>query len=138
MSDYSSRINALSIEIQDLNDSIAAARARRAELAEARRKLVSERDNLDSDEELIKSPETGESGSTGSHATNHEDAERDMVLKGHQDLPDQVQEKIDAIDSERDSLLQTISDSRSTINSKKDTMSSLKEKQKAERAKQGG
>ncbi|WZY00713.1 DUF5082 family protein [Bacillus sp. FSL W7-1360] len=131
MSDYSSRINALSIEIQDLNDAIALAQNRRAELWETRRKLVTEKSSVESYDDLIKSPETGEPGSTGAHATNHESSERDLVLNGHAHLPEQVQEMIDAIDSERDDLRETISDNRKSISSKSDTISNLKEKQRS-------
>ncbi|BAB04695.1 DUF5082 family protein [Halalkalibacterium halodurans] len=137
MSDYSSRINALNREIGVLNDAISVAQSRRQELAETRRQLVTGKSQLSTDKELIKKPETGEPGSIGTHASNHEGAERSMVLKGHEDLPVQVQEMIDAIDSERDRLQDRIDGHRRSISSKRNTIRHLRERQRIENARKG-
>ncbi|WZY00209.1 DUF5082 family protein [Bacillus sp. FSL W7-1360] len=130
MSKYAYEISTLQGQIGGLNNDILLAETRRVELQGARNQLKTEKETLETNKELLDSPETGESGSTGTHANNHEDSERQLIRNSHANLPAQVQEMMDAIDSQRDSIKETVESKKSSINAKKSRISFLRDKQR--------
>ncbi|SDB86958.1 YwqH-like family protein [Shouchella lonarensis] len=112
MSYYLHQVNSLNREIRTIKNGMELAGEHRQELLEVRRKLVSEKSTLTSDKSQIKEPEIGNDTARGTIASEFESEERDMLEQEHGKLPEQVQEMIDAIDSERDNLQSKISSGR--------------------------
>ncbi|WP_240613593.1 hypothetical protein [Pueribacillus theae] len=64
------------------------------------------------DKSHIDNPQLGNDSARGTIASDFERAERDMLKQEHVKLPEQVQEMIDAIDSEQDRLQEKIESGR--------------------------
>ncbi|GIN92835.1 DUF5082 domain-containing protein [Siminovitchia terrae] len=137
MSYYLNQINLLNNEIRTIRKGMDIAGEHRQELLDVRSKLVTEKSTLVSDKSHIDNPELGNDAARGTIASDFERAERDKLKLEHVKLPEQVQEMIDAIDSERDRLHEKIESGRLQIQYRNDRINHLRKLDKLARENKG-
>ncbi|WP_213021542.1 DUF5082 family protein [Siminovitchia terrae] len=137
MSNYLSQINLLNNEIRTIRKGMDIAGEHRQELLDVRSKLVTEKSTLVSDKSHIDNPQLGNDAARGTIASDFESTERDKLKQEHVKLPEQVQEMIDAIDSERDRLHEEIESGRLQIQYRNDRINHLRKLDKLARENKG-
>lgn len=135
MSYYLNQINLLNNEIRSIRKGMDIAGEHRQELLDVRSKLVTEKNALVSDKNHIDHPQLGNDSARGTIASDFEGAERDKLKQEHVKLPEQVQEMIDAIDSERDRLQEKIESGSLQIQNRNNRINHLRKLDKLAREK---